>query len=85
MFDYKEQNQQALINLLKYFNGNKSQLATSLKVSRNVVSTWFLKGRIGRYGAMEADSNSKIPFTKEQLRSDIKNWSVYKPRKIIAK
>jgi hypothetical protein len=47
-------------------------------VSRNAVSIWFSKGKIGLKGAFNADLNKAVPFTKEQLRSDIKNWKAYK-------
>lgn len=78
MFDYATQNREALENLLQYFNGNKAQMASTLGVSRNIVSTWFAKGRIGRKGAVAAGAIKAIPFTKEQLRPDVKNWDAYK-------
>lgn len=78
MYDYKKQNREALTALLAFFNGNKAQLAFTLGVSRNAVSMWFTKGQIGRKGAFAADANKTVPFTKEQLRADIKNWSAYK-------
>lgn len=78
MYEYQKHNTQALTKLLAFFNGNKAQMAFTLGVSRNAVSQWFSKGQIGRKGAFAVDENKLIPFTKEQMRCDIKNWAVYK-------
>ena len=78
MYNYKQRCHESLLNLLAYFNGNKMQMASTIGVSRNVVTTWFSNGKIGRVGALLVDANESIPFSKEDLRPDIKNWSAYK-------
>lgn len=68
----------ALNELIAWTGGNKSQLARVCGVTRNAVSFWVSKGYIGRETAMAIDADKAIPFTKEQLRPDIKFWTVYK-------
>ena len=75
---YELSNFKALTKLLDFFNGNKSQMAQVAKVSRNTVGMWFRVGRIGRPSAVRLGKNKSIPFTKEQLRDDIKIWDHYK-------
>lgn len=75
---YKAQCEQALNELLAYYGGNKSQMAAACGVTRNAVSFWFTKRYIGRDSAIVIDLNPNIPFTKEQLRPDIKVWSIYR-------
>jgi DNA-binding transcriptional regulator YdaS (Cro superfamily) len=78
--EYKKQCQAALYALLDYFAGNKSQMATVLGVSRNAVTNWFMKGAIGKSSALAVDEDPMIPFTKEDLRPDVKYWAAYKRR-----
>ncbi len=75
---YRPAAKKALDELLIFFGGNKSQLAKACGVTRNTVSFWFAKQYLGRDSAMVIDGRSDIPFTKEQLRPDIKVWSAYK-------
>lgn len=75
---YAAQCEKALNELLDYFGGNKSQMAAACGVTRNCVSFWFSKKHIGRETALAIDMNPHIPFTKEQLRPDIKVWSIYR-------
>ena len=78
MEDYKPACRKALNDLLAYFGGNKSQLAAAVGVTRNTVSFWFTRGQIGRSSAMTVHKSKSIPFTREQLRPDIKVWDIYK-------
>lgn len=78
MEEYKTACRKALNELLAYFGGNKSQLAAATGVTRNTVSFWFTRGKIGRSTAMAVHDNPSIPFTREQLRPDIKVWSIYR-------
>lgn len=75
---YAEDCKEALDKLLAWVGGNKSQLASLCGVTRNTVTFWFSKGYIGRDSAMVLGANPNVPFTKEQLRPDIKCWSIYK-------
>ena len=70
---YDELRRKALDDLLSYYGDNKTQLALAFGVSRNAISYWFTRGRIGRRSAELLDSMD-TPFTKEQLRPDIKIW-----------
>lgn len=70
---YDEARRKALEDLLAYYGDNKTQLALAFGVSRNAVSYWFTRGRLGRKSAAGIDSMS-IPFTREQMRPDIKIW-----------
>jgi hypothetical protein len=70
---YDELRRKALDDLVAYYGGNKTQLALAFNVSRNAVSYWFTRGRIGRKSAELLDTMG-IPFTKEQVRPDIKIW-----------
>lgn len=79
MYEYEQGCKKALSDLLAFFNGNKTQMADTIGVSRNAVARWFRNGRIGRKGAMAIGKNKKIPFTKEDLRPDIKYWDNYRP------
>lgn len=78
MEDYKKACRLALTDLLAYYGGNKTQMAVATGVTRNAVSFWFTRGKIGRGTAMVVHKDPTIPFTREQLRPDIKVWSVYK-------
>ena len=81
MEDYGPLCHEAFLKLVDWFGGNKAQLARTIGVSRNVISKWTGKRRIGRLGAMLVDAHPDIPFTKEQLRPDIKMWDCYKKPK----
>ena len=76
--EYLELTRPALERLLVLCGGNKTQLAAVCKVSRNAVSTWFNKGYVGRSAAMRIDADPTIPMTKEELRPDVRVWSIYK-------
>jgi hypothetical protein len=56
-------------------------MARQAKMSRNTVSYWFTRGQIGRVAAKKFGSMKAIPFTKEQLRPDIKDWTPMHKRK----
>lgn len=78
MEDYKQTCRVALNQLLDYYGGNKTQMALAAGVTRNAVGFWFTRGRIGRSSAIKIHNDGLIPFTREQLRPDIKIWSAYK-------
>lgn len=69
----KEQQQQQLIELLKWF-GNQSVLAKKMNVSKQAVHNWVARGRISAKCAIKAETITKGAFTKEQLRPDVLEW-----------
>jgi hypothetical protein len=77
---FKVQCQTALDLLLAHF-GSKAEMARQAKMSRNTVSYWFTRGQIGRVAAKKYGSMKTIPFTKEELRPDIKDWTPMIKRK----
>lgn len=74
---YAAECRKALKSLLDYFNGSKAQASRVLKVHYQAVNAWHKAGRVGANTAWRIDSMPEIPFTKEELRPDIKDWSVY--------
>ena len=76
----KAANLKALRKLLVFFK-TKSAIGRSAEVSRNTVGQWFTRGAIGKQSAMFLDKKADVPFTKEQLRRDVKDWSKYKVSK----
>lgn len=70
----------ALEALLAHF-GTKAEMARQAKMSRNAVSYWFARGKVGRTAAIRFSRMKSIPFTKEELRPDIKNWTPVAERK----
>lgn len=74
---YLDEAKQALEDLLQYYNGNKSQMALGLGVTRVAVHNWLRRGYIGKKIALEIDKRPDIPFSKENLRPDIKIWDYY--------
>lgn len=69
---------QSLTNLLQFYNDNKSQAALGLGVTRVSIHNWVRRGYIGKKIALEIDKRDDLPFTKEQLRPDVKIWDYYK-------
>lgn len=74
---YLDQAREALEDLLQYYNGNKSQMALGLGVTRVVVHNWLRRGYVGKKCALEIDKRDDLPFTKENLRPDVKVWTHY--------
>lgn len=72
---------QEALDLLLVHMGTKAEMARQAKMSRNTVSYWFTRGQIGRVAAKKFGSMKAIPFTKEQLRPDIKDWTPMHKRK----
>jgi transposase len=70
---YDQLRRKALEDLLSYYGDNKTQLALAFGVSRNAISYWFTRGRIGRKSAERLD-RMDTPFSKEKVRPDIKIW-----------
>jgi hypothetical protein len=68
---------EALMGLLEYYNGNKSQMARDLNVTRAAVHHWLRRGYIGKKIAIEITERTDLPFSKEKLRPDIKVWDHY--------
>lgn len=77
---FKAQCQNALDSLLVHY-GTKAEMARGAKMSRNTVSYWFTRGQVGRVAARKFGSLKALPFTKEQLRPDILNWTFVRDRK----
>lgn len=75
---YLNNAQDALTGLLQFYNGNKSQMALGLGVTRVSIHNWLRRGYIGKKIAMVIDKRDDLPFTKEQLRPDVKIWDYYK-------
>jgi hypothetical protein len=65
---------EALASLLIHF-GTKAEMARQAKMSVNAVSYWFTRGQVGRSAAKHFGKMRSVPFTKEQIRPDIKNWT----------
>jgi len=76
----KVSNLKALRKLLVFFK-TKSAIGRSAEVSRNTVGQWFTRGAIGKQSAIFLDKKDDVPFTKEQLRKDVSDWSKYKFKK----
>ena len=72
--------EEVLYQLLDHFK-TKAEMARQAKVSRNAVAAWFDRGRIGRIAARKFGRMATLPFTKEQLRPDIVNWTPMHKRK----
>ena len=68
-------NCQTSLNLLLAHFGTKAEMARQVNMSRNAVSYWFSRGRVGRIAAKNFGSMKSVPFTKEQLRPDIITWT----------
>lgn len=75
---FRVQCQKALDSLLTHFV-TKAEMARHAKMSRNAISYWFTRGQIGRAGAKKFGTMKSVPFTKEDLRPDIVNWT--RPKK----
>lgn len=75
--NYLTEASETLADLLQYYNGNKSQMASGLGVSRVSVHNWLRRGYIGKKVALEIDQRSDLPFSKENLRPDIKVWDYF--------
>lgn len=71
---FKAKCQKAMDLLLAHL-GSKAEMARQAKMSRNTVSYWFTRGQIGRVAAKKFGSMKAIPFTKEELRPDIVDWT----------
>lgn len=72
---------QLALELVHSHFGTKAEMARRAGMSRNAVSYWFTRGQIGRAAAKKFGSMKTIPFTKEQLRPDIKDWIPMHKRK----
>lgn len=77
---FKADCRKSLDMLLTHF-GTKAEMARQVKMSRNTVSYWFTRGQVGRVAAKKFGSMKTIPFTKEQLRPDIMDWTPVNKRK----
>lgn len=77
---FKVECRKALDMLLAHF-GTKAEMARQAKMSRNTVSYWFTRGQVGRVAAKKFGAMKTPPFTKEQLRPDIKDWTPVVKRK----
>ena len=75
---YLSDARQSLTKLLQFYNDNKSQAALGLGVTRVSIHNWVRRGFIGKKIALEIDKRDDLPFTKEQLRPDVKIWDYYK-------
>ena len=77
---FKAKCREALDLLLAHI-GTKAEMARQAKMSRNTVSYWFTRGQVGRVAAKKFGSMKTIPFTKEQLRPDVLDWTPVNKRK----
>jgi hypothetical protein len=71
---HKKECVEALHALLAHF-GTKAEMARQASMSRNTVSYWFTRGQVGRQAAIKFGKMKSVPFTKEQLRPDVVNWT----------
>jgi len=71
---YQGQCLEALTKLLEYFNDNQAELARYTGASYSTVVAWKKRGYIGKSWAAKLDEDQRVPFTKEQLRPDVKVW-----------
>lgn len=77
---YAAQSNAALYQLLDWCGGSWAQMARVLEVHYQAVMGFKAKGRVGARVAARIGRNRKIPFTREQMRPDIKDWSVWAPQ-----
>lgn len=71
---YAEQNKEAVRNVLDFFNNNATQAAKYFGLSIPSISSWRKRGRISKKIAIMIDEDQKLPFTKQEIRSDILVW-----------
>jgi hypothetical protein len=76
--EYQQSNAEALIKLVEHFDNNRSRLATALGVPPSNVFQWIRLNRVSKSGALRIDGMADLPFTKEELRGDVKDWSAVK-------
>ena len=67
----KEELEQGLSCLLDYFDGNQNQCAKALGVSRQAITAWRRKGRVGRIGAARVFDATGGMVTKRSVRPDL--------------
>lgn len=78
---YAEQNRAALQELYAWCGSSWAQVARVLGVHYQAVMGFKSKGRIGARTAARAGRSKKVPFTREQLRPDIKDWTVWEKKR----
>lgn len=63
----------ALKKLLHLVGNKKSRLAFELKVHKQTVQMWFMRGQISKDGALAVASHDELSklISKEELRPDI--------------
>lgn len=59
----------ALQRLIAHY-GTKARTAEALSMTVPAVNLMLIRGKIGRYAALAADIDPKIPFRLEEMRSD---------------
>jgi len=69
-----EKNKEALYLFLDFFSNNATQISKYFNISVPTVSAWKARGRISRKMAERIHADETLPFSREQLRSDIRIW-----------
>lgn len=59
----------ALQKLIAHY-GTKTNTAAALGMTVPAVNLMLIRGKIGRYAALAADADPKMPFRLEEMRSD---------------
>lgn len=80
LLEHQQSNAEALIKLIEHFDNNRSRLAAALGIPASNVFQWIRLNRVSKSGALRIDGMEDLPFTKEELRADVKDWSAIKPK-----
>jgi len=75
--DEKEKCMIALDKFLNHYDSHIPSVCKATGITYAAVSNWMKLGFIGYKACIEIDKNDNVPFTKEALRPDIKDWSVF--------
>lgn len=72
--EHRKSNAEALVRLIEHFDNNRTSLALQLGISVSNIFQWIRLKRVSKPGALLIDGFKNIPFTKEELRTDITDW-----------
>lgn len=69
-----QKQKEGLGKLWRYFDFNKSKMASELGFDRGAVQMWFKRGRISATAAIIVEEKTNKAITKEELRPDVTEW-----------
>lgn len=67
----------ALDKFLNHYDGHIPSVCAATGITYAAVTNWMKIGYVGYKACIEIDKNPDVPFTKEKLRPDIKDWKVF--------